>query len=669
MITTLTAPTEPSPLRQIWRLRRQGQHEHAWAMLAAQLPTPLAAAGAGLAEQRQLIDAFIEAGLARIGLNPVLQVLREQQQRHGLPDGTEALEQLLARAQLRNELPTALSARLQLLVLAGDNAPAELQLQLAETLALLQHREAALETISELLQRPGLAREQRGQAHALAALLRYRQGDRQRCLQHLFEAVAYGSRDPITLQFLCRMQCESGAFDAAGATLEAIHDQGQGIPALAAREQRLRFGLALAQGLAEPDLLGRLTAALGAGLVEDGRELLAAAPAVLESEAELLALRDALLRNRLRQPAAPAVPFPTRSTTGKSLRVGLLAPSFHPDSPGGLALALAPQLAAEGLSLVPLPTLADAAAAEPTGPDSNSPPLSLAGLESAAALALAREQTLDVLIDLAGWDDGQRHDLLQQRLAPLQLGWFNTNFSSGLPQLDYLLVDRFQAPTQPVAYTEGLLTLPGSFMALTRPLPPLLLQPNPAGHLVVVAPARHLQNAGVRLWAALLRDAPDRTLAFCHTDLAQEVVWQRLVAAFAAEGIAPERLQRYPAPVVPVPTAVVLDSWPWGHWQSTLSALEQGIAVISRRGPGLHQRRSAGVLELLGLGAFVADSDPEALAIVEALLADGPLQRELQQRIPEQLQSSLLRDASQFAAELADSLRQLSRSAAGASGS
>lgn len=654
----MTVSPASTAWRQYWQLRRRRDTTAAWDLLQKQLPAQLEPAGAEREQQRQLMDAYVIEAIPRLGFKAVRELLTEQQRRHGLPDSGISLEQLMEQCRLGVELPVALAAQLQLLVQAGDAAPPALLVELAETLALLEHRPAALELIDELLRLPRLPGELRARGHGLAALLHYRRGDRSQCLEQLFAAVAHGSRDPITLQFLCRLQCETGALDAAAASLAAIQEQA--ITELELRERRLAYGLQLAQGLAEPQLLAQIVAALGGGHLDDGAELLAAAPALLQTAAEALALRDALLRQRLRQGLANTTPAaelpPARAGSGLQ-RLGLLAPAFGPHSPGGLALALSPWLSAEGVEVVVLRTLV-----EPTPVATErwqGPVVELAGLARTAGRAAVRAQELDAVIDLAGWQDGQRQDLLQTRLAPLQLGWFNSSFSTGLPQLDYLLVDRFQEPEQREAFSEGFLVLPGSFLALAEPLPAPPLQPAVGGCLAVLAPARHLQRASVQLWATILREHPRTDLVFCHPDYGQEVVWQRLLKEFKAEGIGAGRLRRQPQPETDIATAAVLDPWPWGHWLSALAALQLGVPVLGRRGPLLHQRRTAGVLELLGLGAFAADDGPSYRAIATSLLADSGLQEQLHGVIPQQLASSLLAKPAQFAAELKASLNGL----------
>lgn len=649
-----------SPLRRYWELQRRGNEEAAWHLLRDQWPAPLAPEGPQRREQRQLLDVWISEVLRREGLAAAQALLEQQQRGHGLPDGEAALEALLHHSRLGSEMSIAASALLQLL--ADNPRQPQLALELAETLALLGLLQPAQQLCRQALQLLPVAQRSRG--HDLAALLAYRLGDRDSCYSHLFEAVALGSQDPLTLQFLCRLQTLRGHLDAAEASLTRLRELQ--IHALNLREQRLQLGLELASGLAADDLFDRLCAGLSGGLFEDGAELLALAPALLGEDAQLLALRDALLRQRQRQylitrpDAAGAASGQGEAARTPFRRLGVLAPRYSPGSAAGLLRDLAPWLAAEGLELHWFATLA-----EDTAPDITA----LAGLERDEALALLRQPQLDGLIDLCGWEDGQRQDLLQARVAPLQLGWLANDFSLGLPQLDYLLVDRFQVPDLAEALLEGLLVLPGSFLALAQPLPPPPLRPAVGGALAVLAPAARLQPQALAAWAELLRAWPSQQLAFCHPSYGQERVWQRLLQAFAAEGIAAERLLPLPEAAQPVPTALLLDPWPWGDWRSALAALQQGVPVVCRRGTALHQRRTAGVLELLGLGSFVADDSAAYLAIADSLLTDRKLQSQLHGLIPQQLQASLLLQPAAFAHELMASLQGLKPAVANATGS
>ena len=83
-----------------------------------------------------------------------------------------------------------------------------------------------------------------------------------------------------------------------------------------------------------------------------------------------------------------------------------------------------------------------------------------------------------------------------------------------------------------------------------------------------------------------------------------------------------------------------------------MSALEQGVPVVTKQGSLLHQRRTAGVLQLLGLDSFIAEDGGSYLAIASSLLADPTLQQHLHNVIPQQLTNSLLWQPGQLAADL-----------------
>ena len=66
-------------------------------------------------------------------------------------------------------------------------------------------------------------------------------------------------------------------------------------------------------------------------------------------------------------------------------------------------------------------------------------------LDDVALARCAREQGIDVLIDLGGYGDAGRMPACAHRLAPVQIKWVGMqNHSSGLAEMDWLLTDRFR---------------------------------------------------------------------------------------------------------------------------------------------------------------------------------------------------------------------------------
>src|SRR5208282_2479688 len=93
------------------------------------------------------------------------------------------------------------------------------------------------------------------------------------------------------------------------------------------------------------------------------------------------------------------------------------------------------------------------------------------GLSDAAIAALAREKGIDILIDLGGYGEAGRMPACANRLAPVQIKWVGMqSHSSGLPEMDWLLTDRWETPDglEPV-YSEKLLRLPDGYVCYSPP--------------------------------------------------------------------------------------------------------------------------------------------------------------------------------------------------------
>ena len=62
-------------------------------------------------------------------------------------------------------------------------------------------------------------------------------------------------------------------------------------------------------------------------------------------------------------------------------------------------------------------------------------------LEDDLVIEKVRSLNLDVLIDLSGFIEGNRQQVLVNRCAKIQIGWLGYNNSLGIKNLDYLIAD------------------------------------------------------------------------------------------------------------------------------------------------------------------------------------------------------------------------------------
>ena len=74
---------------------------------------------------------------------------------------------------------------------------------------------------------------------------------------------------------------------------------------------------------------------------------------------------------------------------------------------------------------------------------------------------IIRKDEIDIMIDLNGFSGNHRLNLFKNRLAPIQILWCGYTNTTGLDEMDYLIVDRNQVnPKEESLYSEKIIYLP-----------------------------------------------------------------------------------------------------------------------------------------------------------------------------------------------------------------
>jgi predicted O-linked N-acetylglucosamine transferase (SPINDLY family) len=175
-----------------------------------------------------------------------------------------------------------------------------------------------------------------------------------------------------------------------------------------------------------------------------------------------------------------------------------------------------------------------------------------------------------------------------------------------------------------------------------------------------------LSEQAIALWARILLAVPASTLIIKAKALGEPTTRTRLEAAFAAQGIGPERLTlEGHTPSVQDHLAgyrrvdIALDTFPITGATTTAEALWMGVPVITLAGPCMAQRQSAAMLAALGRQEWVANSEEDYLTKVVALAQDPDLRRRLRGEQRELMAASELCDATGMANALESAYRQM----------
>lgn len=281
----------------------------------------------------------------------------------------------------------------------------------------------------------------------------------------------------------------------------------------------------------------------------------------------------------------------------------------------------------------------------------------------AAAEAIAAHK-IDILVDLKGFTEGGRPELVNLSDAPVKAAYLGFPGSMSGIDVDYAITDAIVTPDSSiVCYREKLCRLPETYQAnggVRRVLPAAASRATYGlaadAFLFAAFNAEYKITAhAVGLWARILRAVPHGCLwLFCPESVTRE----NLTAAFAGEGVAPERIifagrVAYDAHIARLTVAdLALDTFPYNGHTTTSDLLWAGLPVLTLKGHSFAARVSQSLLQAIGLPELVAEDDEDFCRRAIELAGDPGRLALLRQRLDDNRLTAPLFDSERFARHL-----------------
>ncbi|WP_201099205.1 tetratricopeptide repeat protein [Thiocystis minor] len=476
---------------------------------------------------------------------------------------------------------------------------------------------------------------------ALAAL-RFRQGDKQKAIANLTEAVNAGGNHPQQYLTLATWLADIRQRDRAVAVLEQslarFGDRPSGLLGQLVLNQRH-----LCDWREWPTRLPALVER-----IRHGKSLMISPFAALAlpglKPVDLLKVSRDFTRS-LNAWTARALPPRPLGPPAARVRIGYLSADFHEHATAYLTAALFERHDREAFELF----------AYSWGPDDASPIrqrlleafehfTDIRALSHTEAAQRIRDDGIDILIDLKGYTRDARTEILALRPCPIQVNWLGFPGSLGAPFLDYIIVDPVVVPEdQSPHYDEALAYLPDAYAPVDdrrrlAPTPTRAEAGLPESGFVFCCfnnPYKITPEIFDR-WCGLLREVPDSVLwLFASNDKAPD----NLVREAAARGIGPERLVF--APKLPQDEHLArlaladlcLDTLPYNAHTTASDALWVGVPMLTCVGETFPGRVAASLLTAAGMPELIVDTldayerqashlatHPEALAAIRRKL-------------------------------------------------
>ena len=272
---------------------------------------------------------------------------------------------------------------------------------------------------------------------------------------------------------------------------------------------------------------------------------------------------------------------------------------------------------------------------------------------------------VDILVDLMGYTEPARTEILSLRPAPIQVNYLGYPGTLGADFIDYILVDEFVVPpTERGHYTEQLVYLPGSYLVndSQRPLPKVTPRRDevglpPEGTVFCCFNKSYKFNPPVMdAWSRLLTKLPNSYLWLSEPS---ELAKTNLRREVASRGIDPNRIifaARTPTlddHLARIRCAdLFLDTWPYNAHTTASDALWVGCPVLTWAGETFPSRVAGSLLQALGIGELVAASVEQYEQLAVELATNPDRLQDLRDRLEVARVASGLFDGGRFARDL-----------------
>jgi protein O-GlcNAc transferase len=284
---------------------------------------------------------------------------------------------------------------------------------------------------------------------------------------------------------------------------------------------------------------------------------------------------------------------------------------------------------------------------------------------------MIRHDRIDILVDLTMHMAGNRLPLFARKPAPLQVTYLAYAGTTGLETMDYRITDPYLDPpgSSQEFYTEKSIRLPRTYWCYHPPLANLGKSPLPAaaaGYITFGCLNNFCKITAETLstWLQILAAVPESKLVISANEGSHRDV---LIRRLAESKIDPDRVSFVKNLPMPEYMAqyqridIALDPFPYPGGTTTCDALWMGVPVVTLAGNTAISRGGVSILSNISHPELIAQSTEQYVRIAVDLAKDTQHLSELRSTLRDEMQSSPLMNAPQFARDMEAIYRQIWR--------
>ncbi|MFA6046462.1 MAG: tetratricopeptide repeat protein [Phycisphaerales bacterium] len=285
------------------------------------------------------------------------------------------------------------------------------------------------------------------------------------------------------------------------------------------------------------------------------------------------------------------------------------------------------------------------------------------------------QDKIDILIDCGGWTDRDALRAMEPRCAPVQATYLGYPNTTGVPSIDYRIIDAWTDPPGSEAHcTETLARMSSCFLCY-RPWREMAPQadfepPSVKGGVITFGSFNRPMKVGARAidtWARVLKEVPGSRLLI-KVQIASEEVGPAFISKFEKHGVDPSRIitadwVKKPGGHFPMYRRmdISLDPFPYNGTTTTCEALWMGVPVIALAGDTHRSRVGVSLLNTVGVPELIAKDADDYVRLAAALANDSARLATYHHTLRPRVEASPLVDGTRFARDFEACLRAMWR--------
>jgi predicted O-linked N-acetylglucosamine transferase (SPINDLY family) len=288
---------------------------------------------------------------------------------------------------------------------------------------------------------------------------------------------------------------------------------------------------------------------------------------------------------------------------------------------------------------------------------------------------LARQDKIDIAIDLSGYTGNSRTGIFAYRAAPIQISYLGYAGTMGADFIDYIIVDQTIIPDESQKfYSEKPIYMPHAHLCLsssvaaseiTQPRSELGL-PEDGFVFCAINNTYKITPCEFDIWMRLLKRVDGSVLWLLESNK-----WAKsnLIKEAKARGISSDRLVFQPLMVADEVSQskylaqfrqadLYLDTFIYSAGSTAVDALTAGLPLLTRTGQGFSSLMAASLLRPLGLAELITTTDEDYERLALELSTNPKRLAALKQKLVDNLRSAPACDDELFAKHLENGYQQ-----------